>query len=244
MAHPDIMESAPPAPEGWLIKKRGGAGGAHVRPAGVGDPARPDYYFQRHVVGETYSALFLANGQTAQILGFCAQWATPGPAQPFRFGGVCGPAPLEAATAARAVAELVRHLGLVGLNSADFVVAPDETWLIEINPRPGASLEVFDSARAPLMAAHLAACAGRLKPLRSKKAVTAVETVYASLDIRARAGFTWPSWAVDRPPAHTRVRRGDPFCTVIAEGPTLAKARSLLERRSAKIIALAGEESP
>ena len=241
VAHPDIMASAPRTPEGWLRKKRGGAGGAHVGPAGAGDPISANHYFQRQVVGETYSALFLADGRAAQIIGFSAQWAAPTPAQPFRFGGVGGPVALEAESATRAVAELVRHLGLVGLNGADFVVAANEAWLIEINPRPAASLEIFDSAHAPLMAAHLAACAGRLEPPRSKKAFTAVETVYASLDTRMRAGFTWPHWAVDRPPAHTQVRRGDPFCTVIAGGPTLAKARSLAKRRSAKIITLAGE---
>ena len=244
IAHPDILESAPAAPEGWLRKKHGGSGGTHVRPADAFDTVSLDHYFQRRVLGEPYSALFLADGQRAQLVGFSGQWASPTPAQPFRFGGVCGPISLEAAnaaSAARAIAELVGRLGLVGLNGADFIVAANETWLIEINPRPGASLEVFDSTHEPLLAAHIAACAGSLKPLRSRDSFTAVETVYALLDTRTRAGFTWPYWAADRSPSGTLVRPGEPFCTVVAEGTTLAEARSLAERRSCEIIALAGE---
>jgi predicted ATP-grasp superfamily ATP-dependent carboligase len=244
VAHPDIRERAPPTPTGWLRKRRGGAGGAHIGLADAVDPIGGGHYYQRRVVGESYSALFVADGEKAQIVGFSLQWTAPTPAHPFRFGGVCGPVSLEAASGAnmaRAVAELVRRLGLVGLNSADFVVGPEKTWLIEVNPRPGISLDVFDSTRWPLMASHLAACAGRFELLRSKKAFTAVETVYASLDIRARSEFIWPHWTVDRPSSQTRIRAGDPFCTVIAGGRTLAEARQLVERRSAKILALAGE---
>jgi predicted ATP-grasp superfamily ATP-dependent carboligase len=243
IAHPEIAANEPPSREGWLRKRRGGSGGAHVAPARDGSTDEHEY-FQRRVSGAPFSALFLADGMRAKIVGFSAQWAAPTPEQPFRFGGACGPPPLDAASATKmvhAVEEVARRLGLVGLNGADFLVTPDETWLIEINPRSGAALELFESARAPLMAAHLEACAGRLKTLLPKRGFTAIETVYASLDMRTRAGFTWPQWAADRPAAGARIARGEPFCTVTAQGRTFAEARGLAERRSAEIAALAGE---
>ncbi|MBV8442614.1 MAG: ATP-grasp domain-containing protein [Hyphomicrobiales bacterium] len=242
VAHPEIAESEPASSESWLIKKRGAAGGAHVGAAKVSATQSVDQYFQRRVEGEACSALFLADGERAQIIGFSAQWAAPTPTQPFRFGGACGPVALNAsagAKAARAVASLSRRLRLVGLNSIDFLVASDEIWLLEINPRPGATLDVFDSAFAPLLGAHVSACGGRMTPVPVRPGFAAVEIVYAPLDLRMQAGFRWPYWAADRPAAGVRIARGDPFCSVRAEGPTFDVARALVKKRALEIAALA-----
>ena len=51
---------------------------------------------------------------------------------------------------------LADRAGLLGLCSADFIRSEDGYWLVEINPRPGATLDIFDSPEAPLMEAHLA----------------------------------------------------------------------------------------
>ena len=66
-------------------------------------------------------------------------------------------------------ASLARSLGLRGLNSADFLIEGDNAWLIEINPRPGATLDLFDS---PSAAALRLAC--RCLPRRAAGARAAM----------------------------------------------------------------------
>ena len=50
----------------------------------------------------------------------------------------------EAAMAA-AVERLTEAFGIKGLASADFLVDGENCHLLEINPRPGATLDIFDS---------------------------------------------------------------------------------------------------
>ncbi len=154
--HPPIAFAPPDEPELWLMKRRGGAGGAHIAIAEAPSPAWPDSYFQRRVTGKSISALFLASEKKAEIIGLTTQWTAPTPASPFRYGGAAGPAeidPAQAGEVARSVAAIAFELDLVGLNSADFLVSADAVWLIEINPRPGATLDVFELERDPTVCA-------------------------------------------------------------------------------------------
>src|SRR5271166_3343917 len=117
VSHPEIAFAPPDEPERWLVKRRGGAGGAHVTAATGSRPAPPDCYFQRRVAGQNISALFVANGQEAGIIGLSEQWTAPTPASPFRYGGSVGPVGVGAAQAeeiGRAIANITSELGLVG----------------------------------------------------------------------------------------------------------------------------------
>ena len=186
------------------------------------------------------SALFLANGEKAAIIGLSVQWTAPTPASPFRYGGAAGPIDFGAAQAeeiARAVASITSELGLVGLNSADFLVSCDAVWLIEINPRPGATLDVFEPNEDALFAHHVAACEGRLTPVRLGSAYKAAEIVYAPCDMVSRVERNWPDWAVDRPSPGTRIAAGDPLCTTLASGATVDLARNCANERARKILA-------
>ena len=53
---------------------------------------------------------------------------------------------------------------LKGLGSADFLVNGGEARLLEINPRPGATLDIFDSDTQPLLGLHLDAVLERRLP--------------------------------------------------------------------------------
>ncbi|MGB7973748.1 MAG: ATP-grasp domain-containing protein [Roseiarcus sp.] len=242
--HPQVVFAPPDEPELWLTKKWGGAGGAHVAVAEAGSCARPDSYFQRHAGGKSISALFLASKKTAEILGLSIQWTAPTPACPFRYGGAAGPVaidPAQAEEVARSVAIIASELDLVGLNSADFLVSADAVWLIEINPRPGATLDVFESNEAPLFACHIAACEGHLTHASASFAFKAAEVVYAPHDVVVRRRWNWPDWAVDRSPTETQVAAGDPVCTVLGSGVTVDSARDCASERARKIIALVQE---
>jgi predicted ATP-grasp superfamily ATP-dependent carboligase len=242
--HPQIAFAAPDEPELWLVKRRGGAGGAHIAVAGAVSRGSPECYFQRRVAGESISALFLASEGKAEIIGLSMQWTAPTPQSPFRYGGAAGPIgvpTVQAEEIVRSVTAISSELDLVGLNSADFLISTEAVWLIEINPRPGATLDVFESDEAPLFARHVAACEGRRMPASSSLAVKAAETVYAPHEIAVRDGLNWPDWAVDRSPPGTLFSPGDPVCTVLAPGATIDLARACASERARRIIGLVQE---
>ncbi|MBV9630649.1 MAG: ATP-grasp domain-containing protein, partial [Xanthobacteraceae bacterium] len=158
------------------------------RKRGEVKPALASFYYQRRVAGEPISALVVADGKAALILGFSTQWSSPSPAHLFRYGGALRPAPL-APDIAEALRQTVQRLtsltGLVGLNSFDFLIDGGTFHLLEINPRPGATIDIFEPAATPsLFALHVDACAGRLPdrtPALDGAAASAI--VYAPADI-------------------------------------------------------------
>ena len=115
--HPDTSLDRPVDPTGWLKKRRGGAGGRHVRAAAACVDAGNTFYFQRLVEGTPVSALVLADGHRALVLGFSLQWSSPAPGQPYRYGGAVQPAALERADA-DAMIEAVQRIVPTRLSSA------------------------------------------------------------------------------------------------------------------------------
>src|SRR5439155_15312644 len=75
--HPETSLQEPGDPAGWLVKRRGGAGGTHVSAAPRFEGGDRPIYFQRRTDGVPISALVLAAGGRAVVLGFSAQWSTP-----------------------------------------------------------------------------------------------------------------------------------------------------------------------
>jgi predicted ATP-grasp superfamily ATP-dependent carboligase len=240
--HPETALTPPADPTGWLRKRKGGAGGWHIG-AAVGDPTSDTgFYFQRRVQGTAVSALVLADGHYAMILGYSMQWSSPTPRHPFRYGGAAQPAALAPEIAFRlsgAVQRLMSAAPIIGLNSIDFLVDGHEFCLLEVNPRPGATLDIFEPRDRSLFALHVAACEGTLPAIPpSYHEATASAVVYADDDIASVSAVEWPGWIADRPCAGASIRAGGPLCTVLAFAPTAAAARALVEQRIA--IALAG----
>jgi len=246
--HPPTRADVPADPDGWLAKRRGGAGGAHVRTADAAATSTNGLYYQQRVAGAAVSALVLANGRSAVILGFSTQWTSPTARQPFRYGGAVRPAALGRETAdalADSVARLVRAIPIVGLNSVDFLVEGDRHWLLELNPRPGATLDIFEPTQGSLFGLHVEACAGAL-PDRAPdlKDAMAQSIVYAHRDIPALPVLDWPDWTADRQRAASSVGAGQPLCTVLAAAPTDRDARELIEQRIAAIRTHVDARSP
>jgi predicted ATP-grasp superfamily ATP-dependent carboligase len=122
------------------------------------------------------------------------------------------------------------------LNSADFMVDGDDLWILEINPRPGATLDIFEVDRGSLFSLHLAACSGNLimeaPPLDGAMASA---IFYAEHDVVAPERCEWPSWSADRPNAGVAIRANEPLCTVHAGAATAAEARALIDERLALV---------
>src|SRR5262245_47661774 len=237
--HPSISLARPADANGWLMKRHGGAGGQHVKTE-FGDHSIEKHYVQRRVPGTPVGALILANRLHARVLGFSAQWPSPAADQPFRYGGAVTPAPIARSTAdalAQAVQRLIALVPLVGLNSVDFLVDGNEFWLLEINPRPGATLDIFEPEDGSLFARHVDACRGLLEARpAARNGARAGAIVYAEQDIVVPA-LEWPGWVADRSHAGTFICAGDPLCTVRAAAATADEARRLVARRREAILA-------
>jgi predicted ATP-grasp superfamily ATP-dependent carboligase len=220
--HPETQASPPERPEGWLSKRVGGSGGAHII-ACTTARSRRGRYFQRRLSGEPLSLLAVAGRDRLALASFSRQWTVGAEPRPYRYGGATGPVPLDAPTRARmtAAAEAVcGPLHLVGLVSFDFLLAGDDLYLLEVNPRPGATLDVFDDQMGSLFGAHIAACRGEafgLCPLPASGA-RAAGILYADQGALVPAVSEWPSWTADRPMPGTRVPPHRPIATVLAAG--------------------------
>lgn len=241
LPHPATATTPPLLDDGaWLCKSVGGAGGAHIGPA-ERRAATAGVYFQRRVLGRALSALFVADGAGAHILGFSEQWTAATATAPFRYGGCAGPVsppPALADTVAAACGSIACAAGLVGLNSLDLLVEGRGLHIIEVNPRPGATLDLFDgNADSALWRLHLDGVARQLSPPRETQgAARAAAVVYAPWDIAIPKGLSWPRWTADRGPGGTAVRRGDPVCTVTAAAATVSAARASVEHRAARLL--------
>lgn len=236
---PEVSLTKPQEGEDWLIKRIGGSGGGHIRPFARASGAA--FYYQRNVSGIPISALFLADGVHASVLGFSAQWCSPAAGKPYRYGGAVRPAPLASSMAASltgAVARLVAAVSLIGLNSADFLVDDGRFWLLEINPRPGATLDIFEPPQGSLFALHMAACAGDLSAApHDADGAKATAIVYADDEILSCPALDWPDWVADRPRPGSSIKAGEPLCTVYACGPAAAEARALADDRRDRVLA-------
>ena len=241
--YPEISYTAPSDPAGWLMKRVGGSGGGHVERARAGAVPASGCYFQRRLDGRSVGVSFLADGRSAFLLGFSEQWSSPKPgSDSYRFGGLLQPAEVSARVAAGlppVLDALARELRLVGLNSLDLIVDRDAFHVLEVNPRPGANLDIFDGGDPHgLFGLHVAACEGRLPgqwtpPPRA----TAMAVLYADRALQVPMPIAWPPWVADRPAAGARIEAGAPICTVLAAEPSRDSVRAAIAARRAFVFA-------
>ncbi len=236
--HPETLEPGVANSEGWLMKRIGAAGGAHIRALKAGERCPQGFYLQRYVEGRPHSVVFLANGKHARIIGYNEIWPILGFAQtPFKYGGAVT-LPAIDKRLARHVAEVVEAVvaafELRGLCGLDLIVDTDNRfYVLEVNPRPPATFELHEGG-VSLFEQHLKACCGSLRgggreaQIRSARAHA---ILYAARPIEISEELVWPEWTTDRPAPGTPVGRGAPVCTVhaCASDPELAR-RLVMER--------------
>jgi predicted ATP-grasp superfamily ATP-dependent carboligase len=241
IAYPHTVTMRPAKGAGWLAKRRGGAGGSHVVPSRLQKDAA-NVYYQARIEGRAISALFLANTRKCRVIGFSEQWAAPAPRRLFRYGGAARPAALSEAAESqmvRAVALATSTFRIKGLASADFILSGDEAFLLEINPRPGATLDIFAGATKLLLKLHLDAVTLGKLPRKSPsfEGAAASSIVYARKDLIVPRSMAWPDWAADLPKPGARIDKHRPICTVLARAGTKGRAKRLVETRTASVLA-------
>ena len=236
--HPPVRLTPPSRPSGWLVKGRGSAGGTRVQQAGTRPASTGDYY-QRHVPGDSHSVTFLADGTRARVLGFNRQWTAAMPGRPYLYGGAVGGLRPDARLRReieQALDALVLRTGLVGLNGLDFIVHGGRWQVLELNPRPTATFELYDADYTRgLFQWHLRACQGELPARAAVPRAARAHAVVHALSAGGARGMSFPGWCRDLPAAGTRFAPGDPVCTVHAGAPTVRGAVALIQRRARAI---------
>jgi hypothetical protein len=247
---PETRVSPPTSPFGWLRKDANGSAGLAVSAAAVPPlqppvaAARPrgSLYWQRRSVGVPVSLLFCAHAGGVLPVGVNRQWCSPAPGLPFRFGGVAsgfepGPAYGDAVcTQLLAAADrLTAATGLRGLASLDAMLDRDgQVDALELNPRPTASVELYDRDAPGLLRLHIAAVLGQALPQWfAPSGSRALAVVYARHLVvagpRPESACDWRCGAM--------VAGGAPLCTVHAAGDdalaTMRRVRAAARRLSA-----------
>jgi predicted ATP-grasp superfamily ATP-dependent carboligase len=246
----------------WLCKTYRGASGAGVwrldGEAQVARAERSHAYFQRHVEGAPAAATFVVFNECATLLGVTRQLLGPlaGGAGHWRYLGSIGPLPVSEKVAQQLESLgglLARTFRLRGLVGVDLVVDEDRAWVMEINPRYSASVEIVEQASDnAAIAAHVDAFADVRLALKAKRpwaSNTAAEMRYGKVILFARQNVviteSFFRWALARSdvdperreladisPVGTDIPAGSPVLTVFAAG---RHCEQLLDKRLAEV---------
>lgn len=237
LPYPEYFTDRPGASESILLQKTiGGAGGGHIRLDKKAVDLTLGCYLQAYIKGKNYSATFLADGKSFYLLGINETWVCDEKSD-FTFAGavsnVCLPDRISEEIT-EAIRQLVLSFKLYGLCSLDFIVEEEtgQYSILEVNPRPTATFELYENQKG-LFAQHITAFNGTItKPESSAGLSRALGVLYAEKSI-TMPRLEWPDWVTDRPKPGKEIGKGEPVCTVHAEGSTKNNSKEQLMMRLA-----------
>jgi predicted ATP-grasp superfamily ATP-dependent carboligase len=236
--HPETTTLLRDAGHDWLCKTIGGMGGDHiVRNNKRNIPAGSDVYFQQFIEGQSFSALFLANGKVAQVVGFSEIWHADDLIDtPFMYGGAASLTTLPE-TVRKWIPTILNKLviatGIKGLCGLDFMLdRENQVYVLEVNPRPPATFELHERGRN-LFSDHVHACHGCLPEQVTvyDEQIHAHTIFYARQKLIIPAQMVWPSWTADRPRPGRKILLAEPVCTINATGRDRIKLKKQLGDR-------------
>jgi uncharacterized protein len=234
LVYPAVSYQALQNNQAWLEKSITGSGGMHIQMANAHVVPKEGCYYQQWQAGESVSVLFLADGKSAQLIGFNQQFVAESKAQPYRFGGSVSHVSLAKEVQQQllhAISCLTQTLGLIGLNSLDVIVKHEKVYVLEINPRLSATIALYEASqpKQSLLAWHIAACNGDMPTVEVAQNSMACAILYAEQRMQISADFTWPAWVVDVPEAGLVIEVDAPICTITAMGKDHDAAKELLK---------------
>lgn len=231
IAVPEVRSGTDLAPAGrWLRKPRAGGGGLGIDFESGTATGSSTSYLQQFVEGENCSAVFVADGWDAALVGVTLQLVGRPEfhAPRFAYCGSIGPLPLAADERhewEEIGGALTREFGLRGLFGVDAIRDQDGIVPIEVNPRYTASVEVHELAGSPAtLALHAAACRGPLPSIPAAPApgLFGKAHLFAPADLRIPENIDLRSIGTaeiaDVPAPGSLVRAGAPILTLLTRG--------------------------
>jgi len=214
---------SPDSKKGYIAKPHTGNGGNHI---GAISPfiSSKTHYFQKKIDGISGSALFLADSHgTVQIVSINKQYPAPTVSSPYRLGMIETAndelSPYKAQLS-RICTRISTELNLKGLNSLDFIISKQNTLLVlELNPRPSASMLLNESPSHPIIQRHIDACLGKItdQSLPISNEISSLRYIYASRDINIANKISWPLTCGDLPSFGSKINCGEPICTTLVK---------------------------
>lgn len=232
----------------WIRKRRRSGGGVGVARWRPGEAVPTGEFIQEFIEGTPSSAVVVADGRRAVVLGLARQivgsraFGVSG----FRYcGSVLPLTDVEAeftgvlSFVRKAAEAIVTAFGLCGVFGIDFVTGRGRVYVLEVNPRYTASMELVESAYGlSIFDLHVRACRGSL-PVFDLSRCWRSGPAHGKAILFARRpcalGDTWGWLAVgirDVPRPGTRFAAGAPVCTILAKAPTPDACLRFLEQRA------------
>lgn len=224
--YPETLWSYPKQPADYVLKLDQTWGGTHIQSAT--EPLAEQGYYQRRIDGQSVSVLILADGKSCHLLSIHQQNNRP---DSFQRDYLQRPVVLPKSLLQQ-LTETTQKLAtlceLRGLNSIDFIIDEQRCLVLEINPRPSASVE-FLSGDYPLLDWHISACETHIDPPEPKAPPLSqrLVTLYAEYDCQVPEAMDWPIAAHDIPAAQTIIKQGQPICSLLLQ----AEADSLTQQQ-------------
>ncbi len=254
IAGPETRSQLPDSLKGWLVKKEGRSGGCHVHPASRTPDSPSSCYWQRQCAGTPHSALFLAGGRKAQVVGISELLPSGKADAPYAWSGAIGPIKVlpKVFKQVQWVAQiLARDLDLLGLCGIDFIVdSKKEVQVVDLNPRLVATCELYaDCFISDYMSAHIETCLtgnpdGHLAPASERgQNVRGMQVIYAPCPVAGAENWAWPAGTADLPNAKTSIDAGQPLCSVRGHYRDADEAHVGLQNLSHRILTLLNPDS-
>jgi hypothetical protein len=240
----------------WLRKPTRSGGGHGTRPW-EGERLDGDVVVQRMVTGCPASAAFVADGRRSVVIGLSEQLIGRQElgGEGYMWCGNILPLPTRATSQLDAVLEtvkrvarrLTRRFGLRGVNGIDFVVSDDSRgwphpFLVEVNPRYTASMELADRAYGlSAFDLHMRSFEGHLPRFSLREALRDARfhgkgIVYAAKDGTVPDTANWRHRGRrDIPFSGEKIEAGHPICTVVASGETREMCWQRLVERAEEV---------
>ncbi len=229
----------------FLLKEIGAMGGGHVqrksRLSNIQPLVNKNFYYQKFIEGNVFSAVFLANRDRATLIGLNQHLkSNQFSDQPFLYEGAISVVLKNQKDVNKVNAiinKITKKISLVGLCGVDFII--DEygvMFVIDVNPRPPSTFELHESKQS-LFAAHLACFQGDLIHYLSdnNKYSRGHAIYYAKEDTIINEELNWPEWVKDRPLRKQTIAAKNPICSIFAEGDSETQVENILYKRLEEI---------
>ena len=237
----------------WLKKPIASAAGQGICEFDNIDTSVPDpaVIIQEKITGRSISASFLMHPDRTEVLGCTEQLLghREFQANKFQYCGSIGPLHMPAAIN-KQILELGYFLqheyALRGLIGVDLILQHDQLWLIEINPRYAASMELFESQfDKSMIQLHLDSFSSNpasFNRINHAKVHYGKAILYAQAPTQIPKEFQ-PTWqaalncqhptVADLPAIGETVLAGNPLFTIFARSESAAETKAKLHQQAA-----------